>query len=197
MQETHLVFAFHQADRVSHHSQGNEIVVPSSPRDDLDNSSSRLAECLDGSQHIAVVQVAALAHDAFVAGLIDIEPKDLAPKLVLHDHAACPSCGGIRLKITCLGDAWAHASKAEQTEHYGRDQRENLNGKQMIRFHRRTLFSPIELTSKQGFVTIWLLCRPKSSRGTARGPLSGRLRLRDEMEQAGRPAAWTGSPTGE
>src|SRR5439155_6630235 len=180
MQETHLVFAFHQADRVSHHSQGNEIVVPSSPRDDLDNSSSRLAECLDGSQHIAVIQVAVLAQDAFVAGLIDIESKDLAPKLVLHNHAACRSRRGIRLKITCLGGAKAQASKAEHTEHYGRDQRENLNGEQMIRFHRRTLFSPIELTSKQGLVTIWLLCRPKSSRGTARGRLSGRLRLGHE-----------------
>jgi len=78
----------------------------------------------------------------------------------LHNHAACRSRGRIRLKIICLGDAWALASKAEQTEHYGRDQRENLNGEQMIRFHRRTLFSPIELTSKQRLVTIWLLCRP-------------------------------------
>ena len=196
MQETHLVFAFHEADRVSHHSQGNEIVVPSSPHDDLNNLSCRLAECLDGSQHIAVVQVAVLAQDAFVAGLIDIEPKDLAPKLVLHNHAACRSRGGIRLKITCLGDAWAHASKAEQTEHYGRDQRENLNGKQMIRFHRRTLFSPIELTSKQGFVTIWLLCRPKSSRGTARGPLSGRLRLRDENGASREARGMDGKPAG-
>src|SRR5438552_1516837 len=190
------MLAFHEANRVSHHSQGDEIVMPLSLHDDLDNSSSRLAECLDGSQHIAVVQVAVLAQDAFVAGLIDIEPKDLAPKLVLHDHAACPSCGGIRLKIICLGDAWAQASKAEQTEHYARDQRENLNGKQMIRFHRRTLFSPIELTSKQGFVTIWLLCRPKSSRGTARGPLSGRLRLRDENGASREARGMDGKPGG-
>ena len=174
------MFAFHEADRVSHHSQGYEIVVRSSPHDDLNNLSCRLAECLNGSQYVAVVQVAVLAQDAFIAGLIDIESKDLAPKLVLHNHAACRSRGGIRLKITCLGDAWAQASKAEHTGHYGRDQRENLNGEQMIRFHRRTLFSPIELTSKQRLVTIWLLCRPKSSRRTARGRLRGVCASRDE-----------------
>src|SRR2546428_5286521 len=121
MPQAHRVFAFHETDRVSHHAESDEIVLLTSPHDDLDNLSRRLAECLHGSQHVAVVQVAVLTQDAFVAGLIDVEPKDLAPKLVLHNHAACRSRGGIRLKIICPGDARAHASKAEQTEHYGRD----------------------------------------------------------------------------
>src|SRR5206468_6196527 len=115
-------------DRVSHHAEGNEIVVRVSPHDDFNNLSLRLAECLDGSQHVAVVQVAVLTQDTFVAGLIDIESKHLAAKPVLHNHAACRSRGGIRPKIIRLGD---QASKAEQTERYGRDQRENLNGEQM------------------------------------------------------------------
>jgi hypothetical protein len=83
-------------------------------------------------------------------------------RIMCRKHAACRSRGGVRLKIICLGYAWAQASKAEQTESYGGDQREKLNGKQMIRFHRRTLFFPIELTSKRSFVTTCLLLSHKT-----------------------------------
>src|SRR5438876_6704616 len=137
MPQAHRMFAFHETDRVSHHAESDEIVLLTSPHDDLDNLSRRLAECLDGSQHVAVVQVAILTQDTFVAGLIDIEPKYLASKHVLHNHAACRSRGGIRPKIVCLGDARSQASKAKQTKHDSRDQCENLNGKRMIHFHRR------------------------------------------------------------
>jgi hypothetical protein len=51
------VFALHETDRISHHAQSDEVVAPLSFYDDPDNSSSPLAECLDGSQYVAVIQV--------------------------------------------------------------------------------------------------------------------------------------------
>jgi hypothetical protein len=150
------MFAFHEANRVSYHAEGDEIILLTSPYDHLNNLSRRLAECLDGSQHVAVVQVAVLTQNTYVAFLIDIEPKDLAPKPVLHNHASRRSGGGIRPKIICLDDARSQASKTKQTEHYGRDQHDNLNGEHMIHFHRGD-YSLHSLASKQGFVTISLL----------------------------------------
>src|SRR5439155_7605550 len=150
----HWMFAFHETDRATYHAEGDEIILPTCSHDDLNYLSRRLTEGLDGSQHVAVIQIAVLAQDAFVTGLIDVEPKDLASKPVLHNHTTRWSRGGIRQKIICLDYAWAQASKAEQTEHHGRDQPKNLNGGKMIHFHGRTLFFPIELASKQSFVTI-------------------------------------------
>jgi len=46
------------------------------------------------------------------------------------------SRGRILLKIICLGDAWTHASRVEQTEHYGGGQCEHLSSEEMIHFHR-------------------------------------------------------------
>ena len=136
MPQAHRMFAFHQTDRVSYDTEGDEIILPTSSQDDLNNLSRRLTKGLDGSQHVAVVQVAVLAQDAFVTGLIDIEPKDLASKPVLHNHATRRSRGRILLKIICLGDAWTHASRVEQTEHYGGGQCEHLSSEEMIHFHR-------------------------------------------------------------
>src|SRR5436190_13680924 len=99
------MFAFHEANRVSHHAESDEIILPTSFHDDLNNLSRRLTESLDGSQHVTVVQVAVLAQDAFVAGLIGVESKDLASKPVLHNHATRRSRSGFRLKIICLRDA--------------------------------------------------------------------------------------------
>src|SRR5438874_13142105 len=113
MPQAHRMFAFHQTDRVSYDTEGDEIILPTSPHDDLNNLSRRLTEGLDGSQHVAVIQIAVLAQDAFVAGLIDVEAKDLPSKPVLHNYATRRSRGRILPRIFRLGDARSQTSKAK------------------------------------------------------------------------------------
>src|SRR5207249_9268075 len=119
----------------------DEIILSTRFHDDLNNLSRRLAKGFDGSQHAAVIQIAVLTQDAFVAGLINVEAKDLPSKPVLHNHATRRSRGRIWPKIICLRDARSQTSKAKQTKHDGRHQRDNLNGEHMIHFHKRNYSS--------------------------------------------------------
>src|SRR5215217_5043337 len=121
------MFAFHQADGVSHHSKCDEIVAPLSLHDYPENLSRRLTKRLDCSQHVAIIQGLIFRQHAFIAGLIDVESKYLAAKPVLHNHACSRSSRGIRPKIICLNDPRTQTSKAEQADCCSRDQREDLN----------------------------------------------------------------------
>jgi hypothetical protein len=131
------MFAFHETDRVSYHAEGDEIILSASPHDCLNNLARRLTESLDGSQYAAVIQIAILAQDAFVTGLIDIEAQNLASKPVLHNHTTRRSSGWIGPKIICLGNARSQTSKAKQTERYGGGQCEHLSREWVIHFHTR------------------------------------------------------------
>src|SRR5207253_6740857 len=92
--------------------------------------------CLDGSKHVAVVQIAVLSQDAFVAGLIDVESKDLAPEPVLHNYAACGcrSRSPIR-QIICVSDARPESNQANHTKQYREDGHDNLNSEHTLLFH--------------------------------------------------------------
>jgi hypothetical protein len=60
----------------------------SSTADDLDDIAGGLIEGLDRGQVSSPGQRRGLAQNAFVPIRIDIEPKDLAAKLAVHDDAA-------------------------------------------------------------------------------------------------------------
>ena len=101
IQASRRVLALHQPDRVTHDSEGDEVVTRLSLPDHLDDRASRLVEGFDRGVDPAIIQGLRLAQDPFVTRLVNIEAEDLSTKLGLSRYTPVGPTSG----FDCLGPA--------------------------------------------------------------------------------------------